>query len=105
MNTSQLPRENEEKKARRIIKPHSDAQRPKKWSLNEDILILQYRDQGMTWVDISKELTGRSPTSCRLHHLNRLKGRGWDEDKKNKIARIYLKYVLRPIFPNLTNPG
>lgn len=44
----------------------------------------------MKWEDISKHLPGRSAISCRLHYQNYLERRSeWDEDRKNKLARLY----------------
>lgn len=61
-----------------------------KWSAEEDALIIELRGQGMKWDHISKRLPGRSPISCRLHYQNYLERRSeWDEDKKNKLARLY----------------
>ena len=48
----------------------------------------------MKWEDISKHLPGRSAISCRLHYQNYLERRSeWDEDRKNKLARLYERYV------------
>lgn len=48
----------------------------------------------MKWEDISKQLPGRSAISCRLHYQNYLERRSeWDEDRKNKLARLYERYV------------
>lgn len=61
-----------------------------KWSADEDALITILRGKGMKWEDISKRLPNRSPISCRLHYQNYLERRSeWDEDKKNKLARLY----------------
>lgn len=44
----------------------------------------------MKWEDISEQLPGRSAISCRLHYQNYLERRSeWDEDRKNKLARLY----------------
>lgn len=44
----------------------------------------------MKWDDISRRLPGRSAISCRLHYQNYLEKRSsWDEEKKNKLARLY----------------
>jgi len=49
----------------------------------------------MKWEDISKRLPGRSAISCRLHYQNYLERRSeWDEERKNKLARLYERYVL-----------
>jgi hypothetical protein len=64
--------------------------RQAKWSPEEDTLIIELRGKGMKWEDISKRLPGRSAISCRLHYQNYLERRSeWDEDKKDKLARLY----------------
>ena len=51
----------------------------------------------MKWEDISKNLPGRSAISCRLHYQNYLERRSeWDEERKNKLARLYERSVLVP---------
>ncbi|QSS59409.1 hypothetical protein I7I51_08844 [Histoplasma capsulatum] len=56
-----------------------------KWSSEEDVLIIELRQRGMAWGDISKELPGRSALSCRLHYQNYLERRSeWSEDRKTK---------------------
>ena len=68
----------------------SPAKKQSKWSPEEDALIIELRGSGMKWEDISKRLPGRSAISCRLHYQNYLERRSeWDEDKKNKLARVY----------------
>jgi hypothetical protein len=48
----------------------------------------------MKWDDIAKRLPGRSSISCRLRYQNYLEKRAiWDEEKKNKLARLYARYV------------
>lgn len=65
-----------------------------KWSLEEDTKIIKLRGTGMKWEDISRHLPGRSAISCRLHYQNYLEKRGeWNEDRKNKLARLYERYV------------
>lgn len=72
----------------------SPAKKQSKWSPEEDALIIELRGSGMKWEDISKRLPGRSAISCRLHYQNYLERRSeWDEDKKNKLARLYERYV------------
>lgn len=52
----------------------------------------------MKWDDIAKRLPGRSSISCRLRYQNYLEKRAiWDEEKKNKLARLYARYVRRVI--------
>jgi hypothetical protein len=68
----------------------SPAKKQSKWSPDEDAKIIQLRGEGMKWEDISKHLPGRSAISCRLHYQNYLERRSeWDEDRKNKLARLY----------------
>ena len=72
----------------------SPAKKQSKWSPEEDARIIQLRQDGMKWEDISKHLPGRSAISCRLHYQNYLERRSeWDEDRKNKLARLYERYV------------
>lgn len=54
----------------------------------------------MKWDDIAKRLPGRSSISCRLRYQNYLEKRAiWDEEKKNKLARLYARYVqMTPFF-------
>jgi hypothetical protein len=66
------------------------ARKQSKWRPEEDALIIELRGGGMKWDDISKQLPGRSPISCRLHYQNYLERRSeWDEERKNKLARLY----------------
>lgn len=61
-----------------------------KWSPDEDALIISLRGSNMKWEDISKRLPGRSVIACRLHYQNYLERRTpWDEEKKDKLARLY----------------
>lgn len=65
-----------------------------KWTGDEDASIIELRGNGMKWEDISKHLPGRSAISCRLRFQNYLERRSeWDEEKKNKLARLYERYV------------
>jgi hypothetical protein len=67
-----------------------------KWTGDEDRAIIELRGNGMKWEDISKHLPGRSAISCRLRFQNYLERRSeWDEEKKNKLARLYERYVGR----------
>ncbi|KAJ5833138.1 hypothetical protein N7474_001449 [Penicillium riverlandense] len=71
----------------------SPAKKQSKWSPEEDALIIELRGSGMKWEDISRRLPGRSAISCRLHYQNYLERRSeWDEDKKNKLARLYERF-------------
>lgn len=71
------------------------AKKQSKWSSEEDALIIELRGRGMKWDDVSKYVLGRSAISCRLHYQNYLERRAeWDEERKNKLARLYERYVL-----------
>jgi hypothetical protein len=64
-----------------------------KWTPEEDRLAIELRRKGMKWDDISKRLPGRSAISCRLRYQNYSEKRPeWDEEKKNKLARLYNRY-------------
>ena len=66
-----------------------------KWSAEEDAAIIELRGNGMKWEDISRNLPGRSAISCRLRFQNYLERRSeWDEEKKNKLARLYERSAL-----------
>jgi len=84
---------------RGVAAPHlseAPAKKQSKWSAEEDALIIDLRGSGMKWEDISKRLPGRSAISCRLHYQNYLERRSeWDEERKNKLARLYERYVTR----------
>ena len=74
----------------------SPAKKQSKWTPEEDALIIELRGSGMKWEDISKRLPGRSAISCRLHYQNYLERRSeWDEEKKNRLARLYERYVSK----------
>lgn len=60
-----------------------------KWLPAEDALVIKLRGSGMKWDEISKRLLGRSSISCRLHYQNYLEHREWDEEQKDKLARLY----------------
>ncbi|KAL6720139.1 hypothetical protein ACLMJK_002060 [Lecanora helva] len=68
----------------------SGPKKSQKWSPAEDAKVIELRAKNMKWADISKEMVGRSDTSCRLHYQNYLEKRQpWDEEKRNKLARVY----------------
>lgn len=76
--------------------PEAPAKKQSKWSSDEDALIIHLRGSGMKWEDISKQLPGRSAISCRLHYQNYLERKSeWDEERKNKLARLYERYASR----------
>ena len=61
-----------------------------KWTEDEDNLAIELRRRGMKWDDIAKRIPGRSAISCRLRYQNYSEKRpNWDEEKKNKLARLY----------------
>ena len=70
-----------------------------KWTAEEDASIIELRGSNMKWEDISKHLPGRSAISCRLRFQNYLERRSeWDEEKKNKLARLYERYETFPAY-------
>lgn len=81
-------------RSQRLPQPSGKRQRRQsKWTTEEDALIIALRGARMKWEDISNELPGRSVISCRLRYQNYLERRvEWDEDKKNKLARLYERY-------------
>ncbi|CAG5190090.1 uncharacterized protein ALTATR162_LOCUS12127 [Alternaria atra] len=71
----------------------SPAKKQSKWTPEEDNLTIDLRGQGMKWDDIAKRLPGRSSISCRLRYQNYLEKRAiWDEEKKNRLARLYARF-------------
>ena len=70
------------------------SQRKSKWTTREDDRVTRLRNLGVIWDDISKQLPGRTAVSCRLRFQNYLENRDiWDDAKKNKLARLYVRYV------------
>ncbi|KAI5800300.1 hypothetical protein DFH27DRAFT_463861, partial [Peziza echinospora] len=68
----------------------SPAKKQSKWTAEEDAIIIDLRQKGRKWNDISEALPGRSPLSCRLHYQNYLERRPeWDEARKNQLSMIY----------------
>ncbi|KAF2423179.1 hypothetical protein EJ08DRAFT_596367 [Tothia fuscella] len=64
-----------------------------KWTPEEDKLAIELRRGGMKWDDIAKRLPGRSAISCRLRYQNYSEKRqDWDDEKKNKLARLYNRF-------------
>ena len=83
----------------------SPAKKQSKWSAEEDALIIELRGSGMKWEEISKRLPGRSAISCRLHYQNYLERRSeWDEERKNKLARLYERQALPFLSTKLMMP-
>lgn len=90
MNTSSVIPAKRPARTAELTSCESPAKKQSKWSPEEDTKIIQLRGEGMKWEDISKHLPGRSAISCRLHYQNYLERRSeWDEDRKNKLARLY----------------
>ncbi|KAI4134211.1 MAG: hypothetical protein LQ347_001722 [Umbilicaria vellea] len=89
--------------------PHpsaSPAKKQSKWTPEEDALIIDLRGSGMKWEDISKRLPGRSAISCRLHYQNYLERRSeWDEERKNRLARLYERFKPEMWTPLATELG
>lgn len=76
-----------------LLTEESPAKKQSKWTPEEDNLTIELRGQGMKWDDIAKRLPGRSSISCRLRYQNYLEKRAiWDEEKKNKLARLYARF-------------
>lgn len=65
----------------------------RKWSLEDDLQLLEWRARKMTWSQISKKFTGRTALSCRLHYRNYITKIEWDKDKLNGLAQCYEKYA------------
>ena len=66
------------------------AKKQSKWSEQEDRLIIALRGEGKKWDEVAQHLPGRTAISCRLHYQNFLERRAyWDEEKKNRLARLY----------------
>ena len=94
-NTNHSPPSTLKRQASQTPLPdESPAKKQSKWTPEEDNLTIELRGQGMKWDDIAKRLPGRSSISCRLRYQNYLEKRAiWDEEKKNKLARLYARYV------------
>jgi hypothetical protein len=69
------------------------AKKQKRWSQEEDDLIIKLRGRGMKWDDIAKTLPERTRISCRLRHQNYLEKLDLNEKKKDKLACLYARYV------------
>ena len=80
--------------------PHplsSPAKKQSKWSAPENTLLVSLRGANMKWSDISKQIPGRTATSCRLRYQNYVeRDNAWTEEKKDKLARLYERYVFTP---------
>lgn len=86
--------------------PSEPAKKQSKWSAEEDMLVIGLRGSGMKWEDISENIPGRSSISCRLHYQNYLERRcEWDDERINKLARLYERYVKDPAYPIGTAVG
>ena len=58
-----------------------------RWSDEEDAKILELRNRGLTWENISKHLPGRNKTSCRQRFNGCLAGSG-NQDQQDSGERI-----------------
>ncbi len=73
----------------------SPAKKQSKWLADEDALIIDLRGRGLKWEEISRRLPGWSVISCWLHFQNYLERRSeWDEERKNKLARLYERQAI-----------
>jgi len=79
-------------KKRRL--PQGDGKR--RWSLQEDALVIERRGSGLKWDEVCTLLPGRSALSCRLRYQNYLERRRWTKEEMNNLARLYKKFVLPP---------
>jgi len=78
----------------------SPSKKQTKWTPAEDALIIELRGRGERWERISQQLEGRSALSCRLHYQNYLERRSeWNEEKKDRLSRLYERFVLPPSLP------
>ncbi|KAL4935976.1 hypothetical protein BDV06DRAFT_228309 [Aspergillus oleicola] len=60
----------------------------KQLSLEEYDQITKYLKQGWSWTEIGKEFR-QIPKTCRRRYEYSLHLRGWDEDKRKNLARLY----------------
>jgi len=58
------------------LEESSRTKRNDRWAAEEDILLIDLRNSGLNWEDISKRLPGRSARSCRLHYKEYLSVQG-----------------------------
>ncbi|KAF2205402.1 hypothetical protein GQ43DRAFT_15324 [Delitschia confertaspora ATCC 74209] len=73
--------------------PAGKENKQKKWGPEDDNIMVELRGQGMKWDDVAKRFPGRSSIACRLRYQNYLEKRAhWDEEKKNKLARLYARF-------------
>jgi hypothetical protein len=84
------------RKALQTPLPEGSASKKKtRWTLEEDSILIERRSRGVKWDGIAKCLPGRSSLSCRLRYHNYIDRAIWDEEKKNKLARVYARYVQK----------
>lgn len=73
---------------------NSPAKKNTKWTAEDDKLLTTLRNNRTTWDEIAKAFPGRSSLSCRLHYQNYVEKQvDWDEERKSKLARLYVRYV------------
>jgi hypothetical protein len=70
---------------------------PYPWTAEEDDLLIELQDQGMKWTDLAKSLDQylykQSPISCCRYYQDGLEKQvSWDEEKQQKLIRIYARY-------------
>jgi len=68
----------------------------RRWSLQEDTLVIERRGRGLKRDEVYTLLPGRSALSCRLRYQNYLKRRCWTKEEMNNLARLYERFVLPP---------
>ena len=66
-------------------------QKSPKWWLSQDVSLLQWRDSGKSWDEISKKMGPHDGMACRLRYeaLKSSKNEELQEEKKNKLAAAY----------------
>ncbi len=81
--------------------PTPTSKKPAGWSPDEDSLLIRLRNEGLRWEEIARRIEGHTPISCRLHYqLLEYESRQQDE-KKNKLAVAYERYISFPNHPLL----
>lgn len=72
-----------------------DESHARKWTPEEDNLIIELRQAKTKWSDMPQRLPDRSALACRLRYQNYLEKRQvWDEEKKDKLSMLYNRYCL-----------
>jgi len=68
----------------------------RRWSPQEDTLVIERRGRGLKWDKVCTLLPGRSALSCRLRYQNYLERRRGTKEEMNNLARLYEMFVLPP---------